>query len=142
MPGQWLTAVVGIAGLKNAASVLTRRIVRRVLLMGLVGVLWLVAASFALACFTMLLASLVGIIAACGIVAVILAGAAFAIQLGMSVDASPAAKQAEPDVERPPAKAAMSADERENSVSDETALAGAAFVTIAGYLLGRMVRRT
>ena len=141
MPGQWLTAVAGIAGVKNAAAALARRIVRRAMLTGLIGVLWLVAAGFALACFAIWLASLVGIIAACAIVAAILAAAALAIQLGMSVDAAP--PNDEPAELHAAATRAPRAEtvDREASVSDETALAGAAFVSLAGYLLGRMVRR-
>ncbi|CAN5216774.1 hypothetical protein BH10PSE9_BH10PSE9_23230 [soil metagenome] len=149
MAGQWLTAVAGIANVRQAASLLVRRIVRRAMLMGLVGLLWLIAAGFAFACFTIWLAGLVGTVAACGIVAAILGAAALAIQLGMSADATPAPpeKHQSHSAGRPSASASRpsagaKAPGEESTVSDETALAGAAVVSLAGYLLGRMVRKT
>ena len=142
MPGQWLTAVAGVANLRQAASSLARRIVRRAMLMGLVGLLWLAAVGFAVACLTIWLAGLVGMIAACGILAAILAAAALAIQLGMSADASPPRREDPRPYAASGAPAAAQDADAESTVSDETALAGAAFVSLAGYLLGRMVRKT
>jgi hypothetical protein len=143
MSGQWLTAAAGVEGLKSEATTLARRIVRRAMLTGLVGLLWLVAGGFAVAGFSVWLAGLVGIVAACAIVAAILAAAALAIQLGMSVDKapSPAAPAAAETDDDPPRHQARDAG-NEDTVSDDAALAGAAFVSLAGYMLGRMVKKT
>jgi hypothetical protein len=139
--GQWLTAAAGIAGLKTAASVLARRILRRAMLMGVVGVLWCIAGGFAIAGITIWLSRLVGPIAACAIIAGVLAGGALAIQFGMSAASHPtqvAAAPPEPAVDEPDRGKGF----EDAPVSDEAVLGTAAAVTFVGYLLGRLVRKT
>ena len=150
MTGQWLTAVAGVANLKGRLSALARRVAHRAMLTGIVGALYVIAAGFALAGFTLWLSGLLGPIAACAIVAALLAAFAFAIQFGMATKAvevaavAPAAvmveEVAEPRQPRGRKTGETVADESE--LSDETVLASAALVSLAGYILGRMVRKS
>jgi hypothetical protein len=78
---RWLISAIGFAALKDEI----RRITRRAILATLAIVLWLIALGFGLAALTVWLATVLGPIAACGIIAGVFVVIALIIQIGLAV---------------------------------------------------------
>jgi hypothetical protein len=78
---RWLISAIGFAALREEI----RRTTRRAILATVAIVLWLVALGFGLAALTVWLATLVGPIAGCGIIAGVLVVIALIIQISLAV---------------------------------------------------------
>ncbi len=78
---RWLISAIGFAALKEEI----RRVARRAILSTVAIVLWLIALGFLLAAFTVWLASVVGPIIACAIIAGVFIVVALVIQISLAV---------------------------------------------------------
>ncbi len=124
---RWLISAIGFAALREEI----RRTARRAILATAAIVLWLIALGFALAAFTVWLATVVGVIWALLIVAAVFAVVAIAIQISLAVTA----RRRQP-VTTPLAGIAA------GSVMPELGAAGAvAGIALAAYLLSRQFFR-
>ena len=123
---RWLISAIGFAALKDEI----RRVTRRAILATVAIVLWLIALGFGLAALTVWLATIVGPIAACGIIAGAFVVIALIIQISLAV------------TKRKRAAAAPLAGITAASAMPELGVAGAiAGAALVAYLLGRQFFR-
>jgi hypothetical protein len=124
---RWLISTIGFAALKDEL----RRTARRAMFAAIAIVLWVVALGFAIAALTAWLSTLVGPIAACGIIAGVFAVIALIIQVSLAVTKR---KRASPA----PIAAGLTAGAALPEMGSVAALTGAA---LAAFFLGRQYFR-
>ncbi len=122
-----LIATVGLAALEGELTAYARRTRRRVILTAVAILFWLIAVAFAIAALTVWLATAIGALWACAIVA----GVSALIALVLQVIAASLKR-------RPRPSATLSRLlEEVGKDGDGTAFGLIAIVAVAGYLLGR-----
>jgi len=124
---QWLISTIGLSALKGELAAMGRRFARRAALYALAGVLCFAALAFLLAALTAWIATVLGAIAACCIMAGVL------LLLGLIIFAALAISRKRRDKARPSLGAAMP-----NLGSPEVMTATSiALIALTGYLIGR-----
>ena len=131
---RWLISTIGVTTLKGELSAIMKRAGRRVLLGAIGLLLWLTALGFALATFVIWLATELGAIAACGIIAASLAVLGLAIQIVLTVSSSRRKKAKSP-------LADLAAGINDGFGTSGGSLGSMVVVALAGYLLGRHISR-
>jgi hypothetical protein len=134
---RWLISAIGFAALKGEVSSVARRVGNRALLVALLALLWVTAFGLALAALTVWLSALVGVAAACGIVATGVALVGLIILLVMIFGNRTESKAAPVGLPFP----GLTANPGGTPRIDGSSLGSMAVVAIAGYLLGRQLFR-
>ena len=132
---RWLISTIGVAALKGEISTIVKRAGRRALLAAIALLLWLTAFGFALATFVAWLSMELGTIAACGIVAAVLAVVGLVIQVALAVGGNRRRKKPRPPL------ANFAASLEDGLGTDTGGLGAIVIVALAGYLLGRRIFR-
>ncbi len=124
---RWLISTIGLSALKGELAEMGRRLARRAALYALAGVLCVAALAFLLAALTAWIATVLGAIAACCIMAGVL------LLLGLIIFAGLAIGQRRHEKARPSLGVAMP------NLGSPEVMTGAsiALIAVTGYLLGR-----
>jgi uncharacterized membrane protein YhaH (DUF805 family) len=124
---RWLISTIGLSALKGELAAIGRRLARRAALYALAALLCLAALAFLLAALTAWIATVLGAIAACCIMAGVL------LLIGVVIFAVLALTRRRHDAKRPSLGTAMP-----NLGSPEVMTAASiALIALTGYLLGR-----
>ena len=127
---RWLLSAVDLIGLKGEASTMMRRVRRGALLVALVILLWLTAFGFAVAALALWLASELGGIAACAILAGALSVIGLGIQLVLGARRKPNSRSN-----------LCSPGQVFNTGAKTSAFGSIVIIAVVGYLLGRQTLR-
>lgn len=130
---RWLASSIGLAVVKGELSALVQRAARRGALYLAVLLLWLLAFGFALAAFTVWLATVIGPIWACAAVAAFFAVIGLVVQVSLALTSRRQAQTASPFAGLSGISDAASAATASNP------LGSLALVAVIGWLLGRQM---